>query len=106
MEYFYEPKETYMTRGIAENVDGYLLLKCIELLNGLKDKGIKPDYLQVYRFSYNQETNVLTVRHTQEQPDYENEMSFAVPDGITPYEGKIYCMDELTHYIFLEADEY
>lgn len=106
MRYFYEPKETYMTSGVAENVDCYLLVKCIELLNCLKEKGVKPDYLQVYRFSYNKETNVLTIRHSQEQPDYVNEVSFEVPSDVLAYDGKIYYMDELTHYIFLEADEY
>ena len=106
MRYFYEPKETYMTSRVAENVDCYLLVKCIELLNCLKEKGVEPDYLQVYRFSYNKETNVLTIRHTQEQPDYENVVSFDLPSGVLLYTGKIYYMDEYTHNIFLEANEY
>lgn len=107
MGYFYEPNnDIYMTSGIAENVDSYLLVKCIELLNCLKEKGVNPDYLQVYRVSYNKETNVLTIRHTQEQPDYENVVSFELPSGVLPYTGKIYYMDEYTHLIFLEANEY
>lgn len=106
MGYFYEPNDIFMTSGIAEHVDSYLLVKCIELLNCLKEKGVNPDYLQVYRFSYNKETNVLTIRHTQEQPDYENEVSFELPSVVLPYTGKIYYMDEYTHHIFLEADEY
>lgn len=106
MNYFYEPKETYMTSGIAENVDSYLLVKCIELLNCLKEKGVKPDYLQVYRLVYNDETKVLMIRHSQENPDYTNEVSFELPSDVLSYDGKIYYMDELTHYIFLEADEY
>lgn len=106
MGYFRDTVPEYMTSGVAENVDIYLLAKCVELLNSMKETGIEPDYLQVYRLSYDSVTNVLTIQHTQEEPDYSNESSFVLPPGVLPYEGKLYYMDEVAHRIMLEADEY
>ena len=106
MRYFYEPVEEYMTRGVAENVHGYLLLQCIEMLEGMKKQNIEPDYLQVFRLSYDEQEKVLSIRHTQEAPDYEHTMSFKLPTGVKPYEGKLFYIDDCTHRTFLLAEEY
>ena len=76
MRYFYEPVEEYITRGVAEHVHGYLLLKCIQMLTCMKEKKIEPDYLQVYRLSYDEQEKRLSIQHSQEEPDYENTVSF------------------------------
>ncbi len=94
MGYFHDTVPEYMTSGVAENVDIYLLAKCVELLNSIKETGVEPDYLQVYRLSYDAAENILTIRHEQEQPEYAKEVSFVLPPGVLPYEGKPYYMDE------------
>jgi len=95
-----------MTYGVAENVDIYLLAKCVEMLNSMKETGIEADYLQVYRLIYDAAENVLTIRHSQEQPEYAKEVSFVLPSGVLPYEGMLYYIDEVAHRIMLQADEY
>ena len=106
MRYFYEPVEEYITRGVAEHVHGYLLLKCIQMLACMKEKNIEPDYLQVYRLSYDEQEKRLSIRHSQEEPDYENTVSFELPFGVKPYVGKLYYIDDGEHRIFLLAEEY
>lgn len=106
MRYFYEPVEEYMTSGVATNVHGYLLIKCIEMLAGMKAQGVEPDYLQVYRLSYSEQEKVLTIQHSQEEPDYENTVSFELPFGVKPYTGKLYYIDNGDHRILLLAEEY
>lgn len=106
MRYFYEPVPEYMTRGVAENVHGYLILQCIEMLASMKAQKIEPDYLQVYELSYDEQEKRFSIRHSQEQPDYENTVSFALPFGVKPYECKIYYIDDGDHRTFLLAEEY
>lgn len=106
MAYFQDKVDEYITTGIEENVDQFILLKCIEMLVNMKKQNIEPDYLQVYRMSYNEEENILTIRHSQEEPDFEHEVSFTLPEGIEPYEEKVYYIDAVDHRIFLLADEY
>lgn len=106
MRYFYDPVPEYMTKGVAENVHGYLLLKCLELLACMKEKNVEPDYLQVYQLSYNEQDKLLSIRHSQEEPDYMNEILFSLPFGVKPYEGKVYYIDDGTHRTMLLAEEY
>lgn len=106
MRYFYAHVPEYQTRGVAADVHPFILAKCVEMLSVLKSRGIEPDYLQVYRLTYNEKENILTIRHTQEQPDYENEISFMLPSGAKPYEGKLYYIDDGDHRTILKAEEY
>ena len=106
MKYFYEPVEEYMTSGVVTNVHSYILVKCIEMLARMKEQGIEPDYLQVYRLSYSEQEKVLSIRHSQEEPDYENTVSFILPFGVKPYTGKLYYIDDGDHRTFLLAEEY
>ena len=106
MRYFYEPVEEYMTSGVAANVHGYILVKCIEMLACMKEQGIEPDYLQVYYLSYSEQEKVLSIRHSQEEPDYENRVSLELPFGVKPYTGKLYYIDDGDHRTFLLAEEY
>ena len=59
MRYFYEPVPEYMTKGVAENVHGYLLLKCVEMLACMKAQKIEPDDLQVYELRYSRQEKVF-----------------------------------------------
>ena len=106
MGYFQDKVDEYITTGIEENVDQFILLKCIEMLVEMKGQNIEPDYLQVYQMSYNEEENILTIQHFQEEPDFEHEVSFSLPEGVEPYEGKVYYIDDEDHRTFLLADEY
>ena len=106
MKYFHDNVNEYVTRGVAEKVDQYLLLKCIEMLVSMKEQNVEPDYLQVYSIRHDEQKNSLTIRHSQEEPDFEHEVTFELPFGVKPYEGKLYYIDDVDHRTFLLAEEY
>ena len=106
MRYFHDKVDEYVTRGVAEKVDQYILLKCIEMLASMKEQNVEPDYLQVYSIHHDEQENSLTIRHSQEQPDFEHEIAFELPLGIKPYVGKLYYIDDVDHRTFLLAEEY
>ena len=106
MGYFSNPLPEYETRGVAEHVDPFIVLICVKMLSELKESGIEPDYLQVYRLSYNSETNLLTVRHTQEVPSYEKVSTTELPADVKPYEGKLFYIDDGEYRTILLAEEY
>ena len=106
LKYFYDPVPEYQTRGVAAEVHPVILIKCVDMLNVLKSKGIEPDYLQVFVLSFDVEKNVLRITHTQEQPDYCNEDSICLPSCIKPYNDKLYYIDDGNHRTFLKAEEY
>lgn len=106
MRYFCDPVPIYQTRGVADDVDPFIITKCIELLERLKESISEPDYLQVYTLAYEPVTNALLIKHTQEVPEYSKEVSFILPAGVKPYEGKLYFIDDVTHRTFLKPEEY
>lgn len=106
MAYFYDPVPEYQTRGVAEEVHPFIVSKCIEMLVDLKKAIQEPDYLQVYRLTYSEQENLLRIVHTQEEPEYRNEISFVLPSGVEPYEGKLYYIDDGDHRTVLKAEEY
>lgn len=107
MAYFCDPDiPMYQTRGVAEDIHPFIVTKCLEMLDVLKKTIAEPDYLQVYRLTYMEQGNVLHVVHTQEEPDYRNEISFVLPNGVKPYEGKLYYIDDGDHRTVLKAEEY
>ena len=106
MGYFEDKVPAYVTSGVAENVNQFIVLKCIEMLVEMKKQNIEPDYLQVYQISYDEETNILTIRHFQEEPEFEHEVSFELPSGVKQFDGKCYFIDNGDHRTFLLADEY
>ena len=106
MGYFEDKVPAYVTSGVAENVNQFIVLKCIEMLVEMKKQNIELDYLQVYQISYDEETNILTIRHFQEEPEFEHETEFELPSGVKPFSGKCYLIDDGDHRTFLLADEY
>lgn len=106
MAYFCDPVPVYQTRGVAEDIHPLIICKCMEMLIDLKKVIAEPDYLQVYRLTYSKQENILRIVHTQEQPDYRNEISLVLPNGVEPYEGKLYYIDDGDHRTVLKAEEY
>jgi hypothetical protein len=107
MRYFYDPDVPwYMTRGIATNLSRLHQEKCIELLECLIESGVEPDYLQVFRFSYDDESKVITIRHTQEQPGYEKVIKYEIGDDTEPFTDKVFIIDDGDHRTILLASEY
>lgn len=107
MRYFSNPLPEYETRGVAEHVDPFIVLLCVKMLAELIDSGIEPDYLQVYRISHNAQTNILTIRHSQEVPKYEKVSTTELPADVKPFDGKLFYIDNDGEYkIIMLAEEY
>lgn len=96
----------YVTRGVADQVDLLHLCRCVEALTQLKRKGVKADYLQVFRFSYDDKRKVTLLKHTQEQPDYENVIEYEIGAEVRPFEGKLYGIDDGETVTLMLAGEY
>ena len=75
------------------------------MLDDLKKQIENPDYLQIYSFWVEPETKALHIKHTQEVPKYNNEISILLPSGVKPYEGKLYFIDDVTHRTFTTPEE-
>ena len=105
--YFCDPDtKWYMTRGINEHMNPFHMLIIMRLIERLKASKVKPDYLQVFRFSYDGNTKKQKVKHTQEQPDYEYSTEYDLDAGVEPFSDKVYVIDDQTHITVLKADEY
>ena len=97
----------YMTMGINENMHVFHQSKLIEVIERLKRTGIAVDYLQVFRLSDGPEKKMMTVKHTQEEPDYEYTMQYSIdPDLIKPFDEKVFVIDDIDHVTILLASEY
>ena len=107
-EYFHNDNEQwYMTSGIDQSMHIFHQTKLIELLNQLRDTGLHMDYLQVFEFKYDREHKQMTVIHTQEQPEYRNVITYDIDEAvITPFEDKVYIIDDVEHITILLASEY
>jgi hypothetical protein len=76
------------------------------MIEVLKQTGIEPDYLQVFRFSYDTETKLSTLKHSQEEPKYVLTTTCLLVENTKPFEGKIYIIDDETHRTVMFAEEY
>ncbi len=107
MRYFYDPDVPwYMTQGIDFNMDRIHQEQCIRSIEDLKLSGVEPDYLQVFKFSYDALTNMESVVHTQEEPDYQKIVQYSLPEGVRPFSDKVYVIDDVDHRTILLASEY
>lgn len=91
----------YMTSGIRERIPTMIMLQMWNMIEEIPDE--KRDYLQVFNLTWNNGT--LTIKHTQEIPEYENTISYPNMDRKNGEE-KIFVIDDETHSTMLLAEEY
>ena len=106
MGYFENTLPDYVTRGVAEHIDQFIIMLLVKMLADMKDSGVEPDYLQVYKLTYNSENNILSVHHSQEVPPYEKTLFMELPENVKAYEGKLYFIDDIQYKTILLAEEY
>lgn len=90
----------YSTSRIAAEVPLELQLFLWALVEKRGQSGAC-DYLQVFELSHDGVTQKVV--HSQEEPTYRHEYSFAHD---APVQGKIYAIDDREHSTMLFADEY
>jgi len=95
--------QRYATKGIIAEVPEYLQNMIWYLIESMEVA--EKDYLQVFELK-TETANGKTMQrliHTQEQPEYKNELIFAATDPVT---SKIYVIDDKTHSTMLLSNEY
>ena len=95
--------QRYATKGIIAEVPEYLQNMIWYLIESMEVA--EKDYLQVFELK-TETANGKTMQrliHTQEQPEYKNELIFAATDPVT---SKIYVIDDKTHSTMLLSSEY
>ena len=92
----------YITCGVENEVPIEIQIFLWAMIETLRNKGIKLDYLQVFRLSIHDDQQKII--HTQEQPDYREEI--IVPLFDHPVEAKIFVIDDGDHSTMLLANEY
>ena len=95
--------QRYATKGIIAEVPEYLQNMIWYLIESMEVA--EKDYLQVFELKSELANGKSMQRliHTQEQPEYKNEIVFA---ATTPVTAKIYVIDDKTHSTMLLSNEY
>ena len=95
--------QRYATKGIIAEVPEYLQNMIWYMIESMEVE-VK-DYLQVFELKTETANGKPMQRliHTQEQPEYKNEIVFA---ATTPVTAKIYVIDDKTHSTMLLSSEY
>lgn len=103
-EYFNTPKATYVTKGIAEKIPSSIQILCWCIIEEAKEKVSSMDYLQVFSINTNLEEQRLEIKHSQEEPDFFEEVVYMPFDKII--DEKIFVIDDVDHITMLLAEEY
>lgn len=96
----------YKTCGVDHEIPLEMQLILWEMIDELKTKIEKLDYLQVFELKTKYDADgkkKQNIRHFQEEPPYE---SVTVLEYDAPLDQKIYVIDDETHSTMLLAQEY
>lgn len=106
MRYFYDQVPWYKTCGVNYKIAEIHCMKCITMISDMIDTGVPADYLQVFNFNYDPQKKEITIKHSQEEPEYERTLKYIIGDDTEPFEGKVYIIDDIDHRTILLAEEY
>ena len=97
-------KQRYITCGIAHEIPAEIQFWLWMMIDNLRaDNNIEVDYLQIFRLS--NEDGKQKIIHSQEEPQYRNEILIAVI--CKPVENaKIFVIDDGRHLTMMLAEEY
>ena len=110
-------KDKYITCGIQAKVPQFIITMLwhyiIKHVERSADAGQDVDYLQVFKLSVNRADNTVTIKHTQEQPEYGTEYKITPLDSeAMPYDWNgvhgitIFVIDDISHATMLLSHEY
>lgn len=94
-------KKKYITRGIKEKVSMFQQLVCWNLIKQKNESGIKLDYLQIFEFFQEKDSNKII--HHQERPLFIDEYRFR---GGTIKYLKIWLIDDGEQIVMMLPEEY
>ena len=108
-EYFKKGEKRVITWGIKNKLSIVIQWLLWENIREARRNGITLDYLQVFKLrtvrTRSKDKMMLRITHIQEEPVYENKISFPIePDEAI--NGTIWVIDDLTHATMMWAEEY
>lgn len=109
-KYTFNPLTRYITKGISERIPAPIVTKLWAILDAFLGTKLAKDYLQV--FVLKTTPTKIQIRHFQEEPAYEHEVSLEITRADDPHsvideeEIKIYIIDDEDHSTMLLAEEY
>lgn len=92
-----------MTRTIDETVHAEIQMILWRLIDELKEKDVKLDYLQVFELTVADERQRII--HRQEVPERKSEWIYTL-QYTTPIDQKIWCIDSELYQMMLLPNEY
>lgn len=97
-------KDRYLTRGIKSTISMSIIATMWSMIEEIPDD--KRDYLQVFNLVW--ENGKLTIKHTQEIPEYEKTVEIIDPTHSLhgSHEEKIFVIDDGDYSTMLLAEEY
>lgn len=98
--------ERFTTRGIHENIPLVLQVIIWQMIDDLKAKKKKIDYLQVFELEFN--TKCLKIHHSSERPKYSNRYQFHVGSVVANSNKTtltIWVMDEEQYSLMMFPEE-
>ncbi len=105
--YTFNATRRFLTRGIDAEVPKELQVLMWQSVEELVQSETKTDYLQVFELSLDEKKEFIKIKHTQEQPPYENTLRIKAKPSFLPLpDAKIFVIDDVTHSTMLLASEY
>jgi hypothetical protein len=104
-KYKFDKGTRYITRGI--NIDMPLMIQILlwDMIDNLVGSNTNTDYLQVFRFSENDQKFIIN--HSQEEPEYKYQYTIKMEEEFKSLVGKTaYIIDDLDHSTLLFSEEY
>ena len=106
MGYTFKKETRYVTQGVNSEIPleiQVLMWKCVD---ELVESNVDTDYLQVFKFKV-EESSMLTIIHTQEQPEHKKEISITMEMQYSSLIGKtVFIIDDNSHSTALLGREY
>lgn len=100
---FDKKDDRYITRAIDETVHAEIQMILWRLIDELKEKGVKLDYLQVFELTVADGRQRIV--HRQEVPERKSEWLYTL-QYTAPIDQTIWCIDSESYQMMLLPNEY
>lgn len=93
----------YITCGVEEHIPVVVQLMLWHMIEIARHQ-VELDYLQVFNINKDNNTGMVHIVHTQEQPEFKNEVFLLCDADMDSH--KVFAIDDITHCTMLLAEEY
>lgn len=102
--YSFDPSTRFVSKGVHNTFSIELQVKLWRLIDEKLKEKQDMDYLQIFELKV--ESQILTIKHSQEDPSFCEVHTFKTDGVIDGSTYKTYVIDDLTHSTMILASEY